>query len=70
MEEGFLYLFNFIEFIYAILQKIYLVLDILKLNLSNSFNATLSKIEGYRKNDSVVSQLYDKFELYLKELEK
>ncbi len=59
-----------IEEICCILEKIYLVSDILKLNLSNSFNNTLSKMKGNRKNTSFPFQLYDKFELYLKELEK
>lgn len=70
IEETFLYLCSFTEYISGILKKIYLVLDILKLNLSNSFNTTLSKMKGNISSTSVPSQLYDKFELYLKELEK
>jgi len=70
IEETFLYLSSFAEYISGILEKIYLVLDILKLNLSNSFNTTLSEMKGNRKSTSVSSKLYDKFELYLKELEK
>ncbi len=70
IEETFLYLVSFAQYISGILKKIYLVLDILKLNLSNSFNTTLSKMKRNIRNTSVPSQLYDKFELYLKELEK
>lgn len=70
IEETFQYLGSFAQYISGILKKIYLVLDILKLNLSNSFNTTLSKMKRNIRNTSVPSQLYDKFELYLKELEK
>ncbi len=70
IEETFQYLGSFAQYISGILKKIYLVLDILKLNLSNSFNTTLSIMKRNIRNTSVPSQLYDKFELYLKELEK
>lgn len=70
IEETFLYLSSSTEYISGILEKVYLVLDILKLNLSNSFNISLSKIKRNRKNTSYISNLYEKFEVYLKELGK
>ena len=70
IEDVFTSLISSIEEICCMLEKIYLVSDILKLNLSNIFNTTLSEMKGDRKNTVVPSKLYDKFELYLKELEK
>ena len=70
IEEVFDSLISAIKEICCILEKIYLVSNILKLNLANRFNSTLSEMKGNKKSTSVLSKLYDNFESYLKELKK